>query len=390
MAAQARALVHGELHPRGLKDRSAPVRSTGPACTAERPGRAWYPVSVASSMVGSSGVAIGAQVESEPAVCGGTVYLGSHDRNCYALDAVTGALRWRFDTGSWVRRTPAVSNGVVFLASENGNAYAVGAENGEQRWQREVGQSATPVVAGGLMYLVQMVLGSARNDPSRLTALDTGTGEVRWQRTLPHGAASAPAVADGVVYVQGATAQLSAFQASTGEPLWHQASLEGYLAVCAPTVADGTVYIGTGAGQLRAFNAATGSLRWHRTASGAIDHSPAVSDGVVYFGDRSGGAYAVDASTGDERWHLPDEFGAGAFAISGSSGWVAIGKWHRDLYRIDLADGSPEWRCSLDAAVSDPVIADGVLYVATRKGKVLALDALTGRKPSFRGRRGRP
>lgn len=187
------------------------------------------------------------------------------------------------------------------------------------------------------MYLVHIPR-SALNDPSRLTALDTGTGEVRWQRALPHGAASAPAVADG------------------------------------------TVYIGTGAGRLRAFDA----------AAGAVDHSPAVSDGVVYFGDRSGGAYAVDVSTGHERWHLPDGFGAGGFAISGSSGWVTIGRWHRDLYRVDLADGRPEWRCSLDAAVSDPVIADGVLYVTKEKGKVLALDALTGRKPSFRGRRSRP
>ncbi|MFI9276235.1 PQQ-binding-like beta-propeller repeat protein [Kitasatospora sp. NPDC052896] len=37
----------------------------------------------------------------------------------------------------------------------------------------------------------------------------------------------------------------------------------------------------------------------------------------------------------------------------------------------------PHWRRALGSAVSDPAIADGVVYVTTEKGAVLAFDALT-------------
>ena len=38
---------------------------------------------------------------SSPAVWKGVVYFGSGDGNVYALDAVSGAERWKFHTGTW-------------------------------------------------------------------------------------------------------------------------------------------------------------------------------------------------------------------------------------------------------------------------------------------------
>ena len=40
-------------------------------------------------------------VVSSPAVVGGIVYVGSNDHSLYALDAESGALKWRFKTGEW-------------------------------------------------------------------------------------------------------------------------------------------------------------------------------------------------------------------------------------------------------------------------------------------------
>lgn len=42
----------------------------------------------------------------------------------YALDAVTGALKWSYTTGSAIFSSPAVANGVVYIGSTDDNVYA--------------------------------------------------------------------------------------------------------------------------------------------------------------------------------------------------------------------------------------------------------------------------
>jgi outer membrane protein assembly factor BamB len=65
-------------------------------------------------------------VESSPAVASGIVYVGSGDKNLYAIDAVTGEEKWRFATGDQVDSSPAVANGIVYVGSRDKNLYAVG------------------------------------------------------------------------------------------------------------------------------------------------------------------------------------------------------------------------------------------------------------------------
>jgi outer membrane protein assembly factor BamB len=52
-------------------------------------------------------------VYSSPTVSGGTVYVGSWDKYLYAVNATSGALRWRYFAGSFVSSSPAVSGGTV-------------------------------------------------------------------------------------------------------------------------------------------------------------------------------------------------------------------------------------------------------------------------------------
>ena len=58
------------------------------------------------------------------------VYVGSTDRNVYALDAHTGAKLWSYQTGWFVDSSPAVANGVVYVGSDDGNVYAFGLPKG--------------------------------------------------------------------------------------------------------------------------------------------------------------------------------------------------------------------------------------------------------------------
>ncbi len=72
-------------------------------------------------------------VYSSPAVAEGTVYVGSEDKNLYAIDAVTGKEKWRFTAGDHMYSSPAVANGIVYVASEDKNLYAIDAVTGKER-----------------------------------------------------------------------------------------------------------------------------------------------------------------------------------------------------------------------------------------------------------------
>ena len=78
-------------------------------------------------------------VFSSPAVVDGVVYVGSHDSYVYALDADSGQLRWRYETGFWVRSSPTVVDGVVYVGSYDDYVYALDAGSGQLRWRYEMG-----------------------------------------------------------------------------------------------------------------------------------------------------------------------------------------------------------------------------------------------------------
>jgi outer membrane protein assembly factor BamB len=49
------------------------------------------------------------------------------DHNAYALDAATGALRWKYQTGGGMYLAPVVANGVAYVGSGDGFLYALNA-----------------------------------------------------------------------------------------------------------------------------------------------------------------------------------------------------------------------------------------------------------------------
>ncbi len=62
---------------------------------------------------------------SSPAAAGKLVLFGCDDGRLYALDAVTGSVRWTFKTGGRVRSSPWVADGTVLVGSDDGFIYAL-------------------------------------------------------------------------------------------------------------------------------------------------------------------------------------------------------------------------------------------------------------------------
>lgn len=93
-----------------------------------------------------------------PAVWDGLVLCGARAGTFFAVDAASGAVRWKFPVNAPIRTTAAVANGAVFFAAEDMHVYALDAREGTLRWRSEKlwGQSFRdygPLVAGGKVII---------------------------------------------------------------------------------------------------------------------------------------------------------------------------------------------------------------------------------------------
>ncbi len=85
----------------------------------------------------------------------GTVYVGSWDGYEYALDAVTGTLKWKTYLGitsvpicnppqAGITSTATVLNGVVYVGGGDSYWYALNATTGHVLWKVYTGDNSAP------------------------------------------------------------------------------------------------------------------------------------------------------------------------------------------------------------------------------------------------------
>jgi eukaryotic-like serine/threonine-protein kinase len=89
-------------------------------------------------------------------VANGVVHVGAYDHHLYALDAASGASRWRAPTGNLIVGTATVANGVVYVGSTDNHVYGFDAQSGTKLWDQSLGgpvQFSQPVVSDGKVYV---------------------------------------------------------------------------------------------------------------------------------------------------------------------------------------------------------------------------------------------
>jgi eukaryotic-like serine/threonine-protein kinase len=273
---------------------------------------------------------------SSPAIWNGAVYFGSGDGNVYALDAGTGALKWKFKTGDVVHASPAIADGTVFIGSWDSFFYALDAATGAQRWRfktgedpdihNQVGIQSSAAVFGGMVYF------GCRD--SHLYALNAGTGQQAWSFPT-HGSwvVGSPAVHDGRVYF--ATSDSGLFyelRAHDGSVVF-SLKFHGWPMFSSPSIAGDMLYIGSNAGMLRAIDLKKQHVAW---------------------------AFRTDASKRN---------GATYIKADGSPNYEAA--FRSDFYD-DIVIGNDKIM-SVGSILSSPVVADGVVYVGSTDGNLYAL-----------------
>jgi outer membrane protein assembly factor BamB len=120
-------------------------------------------------------------------------------------------------------------------------------------------------------------------------------------------------------------------------------------------------------GRLTCIDAATGKVVWKYTDVGRTISTVSVADDLVYIAEYAGIIHCLDANTGKLYWKH-DSFSR----IWGSTlvvdGKVLLGNEDGDLIILDHGKKKPKVKTvDMGAPVySSPVVANGVLYVATQ------------------------
>jgi C1A family cysteine protease/outer membrane protein assembly factor BamB len=314
-------------------------------------------------------------VYSSPTISGDVLYIGSNDKNVYAINATTGDEIWHYATGAHIDSSPAVADGVVYIGSWDRNIYALDAATGAKIWNftTEGEVRASPTVVNGIVYVGSIGNQSLYNPnaTSNFYAINAVTGTKIWNYSTSYEPRSSPAVANGLVYFGTFDRYLYALNASTGAEVWTFTA--GEFVDSSPAVANGIVYVGSGDTSIYAINATTGDEIWHYDTGGWVESSPAVANGVVYIGSKDTRVYALNATTGTKIWDYP----TGAAVLSSpavANGIVYVGSLDKNVYALNAATGAKLWSFTTGSYVfSSPAVANGAVYFGSWDHNIYAL-----------------
>ena len=283
-------------------------------------------------------------IYSTPVTDGNSLFIGDDVGVMYSLDLKTGKTNWTFDTGMRIVGSPAVSDGVVVFGSANYNIYG----------------------------------------------LDSKTGKELWHITTQQAVMGAATINDGVAYIGGGDGKMYAINIHSGELKWVFDELKNYV-LTRPLVYNNKLYFGTWDTHFYALNLTDGSLVWKwNNGKGNPKLSPAsvwpvAANGMVFITAPDRYFTCLDAETGEQIWRTKEYKVRETVGLS-EDGKTVYSKCMWDtVVAMDATAKEPItcWATHADFGYEHnpamPLEKDGTLWVSTKNGLLLGMDAETGK-----------
>ncbi len=233
-------------------------------------------------------------------------------------------------------------NGKVYLNSMT-SVYRFDAITGAVDWCTNI-DPTNSVDGAGILYNNMFIYNY--NDGFR--ALDTGTGNVLWQKDIVGNT--------GVINFG-----------------------EGYSCNPIPTLYNGKIYIGDSAGEIIVVNPDTGdTINIFKVTSTGIQAAPAIdTEGVLYFGADDGYFYAIDSNTGAVKWrtYCGNPINASA-SLDDNAAYVCA---QNEILKFNRSDGSIQWSVLMGSfSNSTGTVLNGHYYCGSDDRYVYSIDTNTG------------
>jgi outer membrane protein assembly factor BamB len=195
--------------------------------------------------------------------------------------------------------------------------------------------------------------------------MDDGAAAVEYTRLLAadDDIWSTPVLHEGKVLVSSLDGSLYAVDMAGGRELWRFSTSQGLATT--PVVSGSTVYVAGFDNSLHAVDIANGNAKWRFQATNWIWTRPALDGNRAYVADFDGKVYAVDLSTGSEVWQLALDKGpvrsgpvvaGGVLIVASDNGWLTA---------IDPSTQAIRWQKQLGSSLrADLVVAGGDVLLA--------------------------
>jgi len=370
----------------------------------------------------------------QPVLADGMMYFGSSaDDTIRALDAATGALRWRFTTGGPIRFAPQIADGRCYVGSDDGFAYCLDAATGRLLWRFHAAQQNRQLIGNGRMIsrwpcrtgmlvadgTAYVTAGMWPSEGIYVYALDARSGKQIWCNNssgdmymdLPHPGASAFSgvapqgylLASGdVLLVPTGRSVPAAFDRGTGRLLYYRPASTQWNGGAWATIAgdlyfnpkhvrapDVDIHLGEGEAQPGDGMAAY-SLRTGQRLLELPDRHLVLVAGRMIYAAGSGQIQAIDLErwrqtrdlNGSVKWTAPHPR-AYCLAMAGQSLLVGGGG---SVSAFRAGTGKTTWSAELDGEVRGIAVAQGRLVAATDKGTIVCFERQQVQAPTIAAR----
>src|SRR5690606_5299707 len=242
---------------------------------------------------------------------------------------------------------PGAGDGLVVAGGLDGDIIALDAASGAERWRASINAEVTapPAIGQGAVIV--------RTDDGRVTAFDAASGERRWfwapaVPALVVRGADAPTLGPGYVFVGNDDGVVVALALQDGRVLWQlpvatpegRSELERLADIDGAPVLDGSVlYASSYRGHTVAIDAPSGRPIWTRDRGGAGGGVGVRSDKVVV-ADQGDPAWGLDKGTGAEAWRQEGLARRSRGGIAVHGGHAVVGDFEGFLHWLQLSDGA--------------------------------------------------
>ena len=241
-------------------------------------------------------------LHSSPAYYAGYVYCG-YQNNLYCINAKTGVLKWKFDTGiNSVNSSPVVFSNSVLFASNN-RLYALNYETGKVLWSIGFGANIEfPVsVVTDKFFVIS---------GDKLYGFNYKTHTKIWEYQFPYKITQCLSATSENVYVS-CGKELYSIHSKTGKLNWKQFFAGN--AMNSPTYFGNDVFASFDQ-YLYCLDSKNGKIKWLFEAGFYIESVPSVSEKYIWIGADDFNIYCVDRLTGKKLFE----------SITGSTSYYVV------------------------------------------------------------------
>jgi outer membrane protein assembly factor BamB len=328
------------------------------------------------------------------------------------------SVSWHITTDGGFSSSPTVADGTLYIGNNAGQLFAVDPMSGKIKWTYKV---SNPLMSAPIVYGPAVIVGEGDESspngsspshpirvgdpPSALIALDRQSGALLWRTALQGSGMPTPAIIGGILLHHNGAGTLLALDPASGRTLYARKlrSIASMSAIV-PIGGDAFITAGVDTNAVWAMHAKDGSLIWRSlfspVASGMGDCPSATDSTRAYCTyvapptsatpvqtERSAQlrAYAVDLKSGKRVWDVPLERGQlpkrneAAIPLLAQNAVFLGSSVSGIMHALDPSSGQMKWHVTTHGPVKGGIVdVGGILYFGDLGGYLWALNGSNG------------